>query len=1060
MRERTARGREHPRCISSRLSSRDQSRPPQHGDRSREAAPMLNVRNFLTLSQECPGATVAATTFERIRKFTGQNCFMLESKIQPLPEQEAIEQIVETVERAEEGTAPFALVLGSGFSQGLVPTAWELVTESLPLWMKSLNDKTSFETQKEIPVEQRVEIAREFWRDFVNKNASRKLVLDLDLQTGLPVTYSDAYKAIFTAKYNGAVGEPAEARKFQRALMRLDKPRLNAAHFLLASLLGVQPGKSRKNDLFKARAAFSRLILTTNFDPFLQTALQAVNRLYFMSDTPELGVSNEILDDETDAIHLVYLHGTVHRRLQAATDEDIQALKERNARTLAPVLERHGVIVLGYSGWDDAVVEALAACNGFDHRLYWCGLEADPLTRGAFGPRVAGILRKSSAIYVQTTGAGRFMARLVRELVNGLPRLLDNPIAQVREMLETIDLGELKNLSSVEAKGSTTAPVNDIASNSEVFVQAQDLARQLLLGAEQDFFHAKRIQQLLSSARVAAALGNHDETLKLCNEALSLAPLEPADLADLLLIQGLAHYFLGDQDKAISSWSQIAELPGAPVGHVARALVNRGIIWGQKGETEKELADYTHLIEQLPDAPVDEVAAALRNRGVIWGQKGETEKELADYTHLIEQLPGAPAEHVAVALRNRAVSWIKKAEIEKALADYTHLIEQLPGAPLEEMAVALRNRGVIWGQKGDTEKALADYTHLIEQLPGAPSGQVAAALGNRGVIWGQKGDTEKALADYTRLIEQLPGAPVEDVAAALRNRGVAWGQKGETENALADFTRVIEQLPGAPVEQIAKALVNRGLIWGQKGETEKELADYTRVIEQLPGAPVEQIAKALVNRGVSWGQKGETEKALADFTRVIEQLPGAPVEEVEGALVNRGVSWGEKGETEKALADYTRVIEQLPSAPVEHVAVALRSRADSWNQKGETEKALADYTRVIEQLPGAPLEEVAAALGGRGWTRYLKEDFLAFLADTEAALRKLPSLDPAAFNLGLALLAVGRDVEALEAYRRAGERFPQSIDTNGLADLEEAKKKWLGDARAQPAIQLLQSLKK
>src|SRR5205823_9398890 len=132
--------------------------------------------------------------------------------------------------------------------------------------------------------------------------------------TGLPNDYAAAYRAAFDPRYMGALGEPGPARKFQRAMMRLDQPRLNGAHFLLASLLGVQPGQSRRNDLFKARAAFCRLILTTNFDPFLQTALQSVNRLYFMRDTPELGLGDEIFDEQPHAIHLVYLHGSIHRR--------------------------------------------------------------------------------------------------------------------------------------------------------------------------------------------------------------------------------------------------------------------------------------------------------------------------------------------------------------------------------------------------------------------------------------------------------------------------------------------------------------------------------------------------------------------------------------------------------------------------------------------------------------------------------------------------------------------------------------------------------------------------
>jgi tetratricopeptide (TPR) repeat protein len=783
---------------------------------------------------------------------------MTESKIRTLPEEEAIDQIVETIQQADEGRAPFALVLGSGFSHGLVPTARELVSESLPLWMKSLKNNTPFERQKELPAEERAAIAREFWPEFVKKNAKRDLVLELEAQTGLPHVYSDAYKAIFTSGYTGAVGEPAQARKFQRALMRLDKPRLNAAHFLLASLLGIQPGKSRKSDLFKARAAFSRLILTTNFDPFLQIALQAVNRLYFMSDTPELGVSNEIFDDQTDAMHLVYLHGTIHRRLQAATDEDIQILKEKNARILAPVLERHGVIVLGYSGWDDAIVEALAACNSFDHRLYWCGREADPLAKGAFGPRVAGILRKSSALYVQTSGAGQFMAALSTRLVNGLPRLLDNPIAQLREMLETIDLTELKNLG--KAPPVTSKHLIDIGSSTEAFVEAQALTLQRLLEAEHVFRGGavvptdeitaqspvptpteagdgagpvvtptdskRQIQQLLSSARVAAALGNLAETLALCNQALLLAPIEPGDRAALLTVQARANFSLGQSDEAIRGWGQIIE---------------------------------------MADAPTEQVAVALYNRGVAWDKKGETQKELADYTRLIDELPGAPAAHVGTALFNRAVTW-------------------------------------------DNE-----------------------------------GETEKALADYTRLAEQTSGAAIEDIASAVFNRGVLWAKKGETDKALADFTRLIEHLPGAPVGDIALALINR---------------------------------------------------------------------------------------------------------------------SDIWSEKGETQKALADYNRVIEQLPNAPAEQVATALTNRGWLHYCKDNFSAFLADTEAAINKVPSDDVAAFNLGLALLAAGRDKEAIQAYRSAAERFPQVIDDNGLADLNEAARKWLTQERALPAIELLRSLKK
>ena len=805
--------------------------------------------------------------------------------IKTLPEDEALEQIVETVLQAERGTAPFTLVLGSGFSHGLVPTARELVTESLPLWMKSLADDEPFEKLTSLPADQRLEIARDFWQRFVKKNAKRELTLPLDPRTGLPEVNADGYTAAFNSSYRGAVGVPAQARKFQRALMRLDQPRLNAAHFLLASLLGVQPGRSRRNNLFKAKAAFSRLILTTNFDPFLQTALQSVNRLYFMSDTPELGVSDEVIDDETDAIHLVYLHGSIHRRSQVATTEDIKAIKERNASVLAPVLKRRGVIVLGYSGWDDVLVEALSACNSFEHLLYWCGRQLDPLAKGAFGPRVEAILRKPTASYVQISSAGRFMAQLCTRLVRGLPRLLDNPIGQLREMLETIDLKELE--SAPIAPGSQGPQPLDGGADPDAIIKAQRSAIERLAQAEQAYLRpssppsapatkgrrpmqraaqvadaSAQALRLSSAAKVAETLGNYAESRRLCTEALQL-DLQAGERAELLVLRGRAHYFLGRLGAALADWTKVIELPGAPVEQVAQALVHRGFTRGQRDDPDKELADYTRAIE-------------------------------------------------------------------------------LPGAPVEQVALALVNRGITWGQRGDTDKELADYTRVIE-------------------------------------------------------------------------------LQDAPVWAVAKALVNRGVTQGQQGDPDKEVADYTRVIERLPGAPVEQVALAHVNRGVTWDQQGDTDKALADYTRVIEQLPGAPVEQVADALGNRGVTW---------------------------------------SQQGDTDKALADYTRVIEQLPGASVEQVAKALGNRAWTKYRQKAYSAFLADTEAALERDPALDSAAFNLGLALLACGRDEDALAAYREAAKRFPSVIETYGLSDLAEAQKDWLTNDRAEPVLRLLRSLQK
>lgn len=707
-----------------------------------------------------------------------------EPRIRILSEEEALERIVHTVQLAEPGEAPFALVLGAGFSHDLVPTAREVVREDLPLWKKARATGEAFDSLKELPTEKRLAIAREFWSEFVRRNPSCEPEIRLDEMTGLPVDYAAAYRAAFDPGYIGAVGAPADAREFQRLLMRLDQPRLNAAHFLLASLLGVQPRRSQPgpSDWFKTRAAFSRLILTTNFDPFLQTALQLVNRLYFMSDTPDLGVSDEILDDHTDAIHLVYLHGSVHRRLQVADDECIRRIKESNARTLASCLKRRGVIVLGYSGWDDVMVEALAQCDAFDHRLYWCGLEPDPLAKGAFGQRVPEVLRKPTAQYVRIDGAGRFMAGLLTRLTGKLPRLLDDPIGQLRDLLEMVDLKELEAPRPAVADASSAGQLSLSGMSDEPFVAAKRsllerlprakraldgdavpaLSGETLVLKQPESTEAEaqtratpvaqppdsqvQIRKLLASAQLAISTGNYTEAQRLCDEVLSLPDLVAPDKATAWVMRATAHFFRDRMDDAIADWTQAIELPDAPVERVAEALCNRGVAWGKKGETDKALADFTHLIERLPDAPVELLAQALCNRGVAWAKKGETDKALADYTRVIEQLPDAPVELVAAALLGRGIGWSEKGDYCAFLADTEAALGKNPSLDLAAFNLGL----ALLACRRDVD-ALEAYRRAGQRFPDKIDSLALADLADARKKW----LSEERAAPVIELLESL-----------------------------------------------------------------------------------------------------------------------------------------------------------------------------------------------------------------------------------------------------------------------------------------------------------------
>ena len=342
-------------------------------------------------------------------------------------------------------------------------------------------------------------------------------------------------------------------------------------------------------------------------------------------------------------------------------------------------------------------------------------------------------------------------------------------------------------------------------------------------------------------------------------------------------------YAIGEQAKghieeAIAAYSSVMEMPDAPVNVVARAFHNRGIAYGQQGDSEKELADYTTVIK-LPNAPVELIAKALINRGITYGQLSDSEKEIADYTAVIN-LPNAPVEQIVDAFFYRGFSYGQMGDSEKQIADYTAVIN-LPNAPVEEIARALNNRGITYGQLGDSEKEIADYTTVID-LPNASNEQIAKALNNQGTTYGQLGDYEQAIADYTAVIN-LPNVPAEQIIDAFYNRGFSYGQLGDHKKAIADYTAVIDQ-PNTPVEQIAKALYNRGFSYGEMGNREEQIADFTAVID-LPNAPVESIAKALCNRGVTYFKTGNTEQAEQDFEAIL-RMEDAPMQgKVEAHLV-------------------------------------------------------------------------------------------------------------------------------------------------------------------------------
>jgi tetratricopeptide (TPR) repeat protein len=251
--------------------------------------------------------------------------------------------------------------------------------------------------------------------------------------------------------------------------------------------------------------------------------------------------------------------------------------------------------------------------------------------------------------------------------------------------------------------------------------------------------------------------------------------LEKQKNAELYAWRARANYRL-NYDVAVTKFFAEKAIEADPtyfMGYFARALV-----WVDKKENDKAIADCTKAIELKPD-----FADAYFNRGVAWQNKKENDKAIADY--------------------------------DKAIINYDKAIEINP-----KDAELYIWRGITWYNKEDYDKAIADYTKAIENNP-----DFADAYYNRGLAWVaiKEKEYDKAIADYTKAIDLKP-----DYADTYYNdRGLAWKAKEKYEDAIDDYTKAIKINPN-----FANAYYNRGFARKEKNDDpEKIKQDFEKYLK-------------------------------------------------------------------------------------------------------------------------------------------------------------------------------------------------------------------------------------
>jgi tetratricopeptide (TPR) repeat protein len=678
-----------------------------------------------------------------------------------------------------EGTSPaFTLLLGSGFSAPLIPTAGQVVARDVAWWLYWRRQARQGDVFANRPAEDGE--VRSFERDLWT-SVHGECEGSFELNDGLPETDAEsvggAYRAIMSGLASRGLSDPQRRRRYLRDLCARIGERVNGAHIFLASILRAQerwePDQAWKRP-------FCRTIFTTNFDPLLQRSLQLVSRLYFMSDRPEALEPPE--DEDQDAIHLVYSHGSVHRYLLLNTSEEIEKARARNASALVPYLQRHGVLVIGYSGWLDATMEALSLCNSFDGNLYWCDVYRPEEAAKRLSTAARELLANKAgyAYYVPIAGADELMLALHRKLGLGdAPGFIRDPIGQMIEDLVSVEVPDARE------------PANEPRA-IDTLKDSRDRTVTRLHAAQRVFENPEQVQAGGQREVTADDQRVYDEavTAKLMDEALARADA-------------------GDLEQAIQLWTKVSDDERAPSAARAQALFNRGFSRGRQHRLDQEIADYTAAIA-MPDAPAQWRAKALVNRGVTYGHTGRSDLEIADYTAVTE-MADMSVDLRAAALLNRGVAHRQAGRPDQAITDYTAVIA-MPDAPVIHRAQALINRGVVFhNHMGRPDLATSDYNTALA-MSDTPAVLKAAALGNRAWsrfmaeprdVAGLREDSEAALAIKPQL------------TFARFNLGLALLLAGESQRATAEYARATGEASADEIhsnrEDLERATADKGV---------------------------------------------------------------------------------------------------------------------------------------------------------------------------------------------------------------------------------------------------------
>ncbi len=272
--------------------------------------------------------------------------------------------------------------------------------------------------------------------------------------------YTHFYEQAEEKEYADCMAQLSSGERHELIAEYVDKAQMNWAHIGVACLM---------------KAGYVDRVLTTNFDPLIITAC---SRLNIFPAVYDLAASRTFDPDAIPEHAVFYLHGQRSGFVQLNTKDEVKQRDEVLEQVFQDCSRERTWIVIGYSGINDPVFDALTKMGRFRYRLFWIGYSESPPTH----VRKEILSEKRASYYVKKWDADNFFVKLAQKLDCFLPPFIDTPFTHLNGIIEKIvafpDVPEIEGSDVLkERKKWITAAISEFEKGEEKEPQTEaDLA--------------------------------------------------------------------------------------------------------------------------------------------------------------------------------------------------------------------------------------------------------------------------------------------------------------------------------------------------------------------------------------------------------------------------------------------------------------------------------------------------------------------------------------------------------------------------------------------------------